>query len=176
MGKSAWVLRAIESLNSSGSWTGRTHVHKLLFVAKQLGGADVPFSYELYQYGPYSYELDSTIRDLQGVGLLEPVARAPGYGPSYIATEGWTRLLSGRGDLGDRQTKILNDVAASFGDMSSSDLEVVATCLWVEDVEGVRSEDGIVDRVRELKPRYKSPFIKSKLQDLRAIRSKLSSQ
>lgn len=46
-----WVAASINALNRAGSWTGRIHIHKLLFVLKSLGLADPPVRFELYQYG-----------------------------------------------------------------------------------------------------------------------------
>src|SRR4051812_27571202 len=82
----AWIAVAATSLRRTGSWTGRTHLHKHLFITQALKLADVPFEFELYHYGPYSFQLDSIVAEMEAFGELDKQYPKPGYGPSYQLT------------------------------------------------------------------------------------------
>ena len=77
----AWIAAATQSLANKGSWTGRTHLHKHLFITHALGLAVIPFDFELYHYGPYSFELDSVVAEMESFGEMEKRYRMVGYCP-----------------------------------------------------------------------------------------------
>lgn len=151
--REAWIANTVESLRRHGSWAGRIHIHKLLFVVKELGLADVPFDFELYHYGPYSFELDSAIEDMQLYGLLDRVFQHPGYGPKYALTQAGQSVAR---SPAFQQSPVVDRVAQFFGTKSSKDLELMATCLWVKRHGDARSlsEDEVIERVRIIKPKY----------------------
>ena len=166
-----WVLAAAEELNRNKSWTGRTHIHKLLFITKILRLAQPPFEFVVYDYGPYSFELDEEIINLEMVGHLDHSYRKPGYGPSYEPTlQG--RTMAAR--LPGEPTKAISRVARKLGESKSQELELLATCLWVERKEKVSTDEAIVSRVRELKPKYGKLEIQRKLKAARKLADSLA--
>ena len=159
----AWVTEAVRSLRNVKSWTGRIHVHKLLFISKILGLTEPPFHFELYQYGPYSFGLDSVIADMESEGVLSKEYPRAGYGPRYgLAPRAKSSLKAA-------DIKSLERVAGELQSQNSSDLELIATCLWVERRENVRDDEKVLGRVREIKPRYSESEIQEKLLTARAI-------
>lgn len=164
--REAWVASAIRELRRSGSWTGRIHVHKLLYLVSELGLAKPPFSFVLYQYGPYSYDLDAAIADMEMFGQIEKSFPKPGYGPRY----GVSDFGSASGPclaLADADAVVR--VARAFGNLDSQSLEVLATCVWVELKEGLKSDDAIVNRVKFLKPKYDESRIRLELRAARDL-------
>jgi uncharacterized protein YwgA len=173
MSESAWVLRAVDELRRNGSWTGRTHLHKLLFMADRLLDVAQPFQFELYRFGPYSYELDEHLRLLEGVGLVDREQRREGYGPSYVARQGWESAIAEHLSTGSTDLAKLARIAQELGSLKTADLEVIATCLWAARDEGISDDSAIVDRVLQLKPRYAREFVAEKLAHLKGICSEL---
>lgn len=50
--REVWVTETVRALQAAGSWTGRIHIHKTLFLAQALKlTSDVPFQFEMYHYG-----------------------------------------------------------------------------------------------------------------------------
>ncbi len=145
------MVAAIDALRSAGSWTGRIHVHKHLFITQVLGLAKPPFEFELYQYGPYSFGLDRKIAELEAYGMLTKEYEQPGYGARYMATEASKSLIK---KLPNKLQDLIRRVAEAVGQQDSKQLELIATCLWVERREGVRDEDKLAEVVRNIKPRY----------------------
>ena len=146
----AWVECAVSELREAGSWTGRIHIHKLLAILELAGAANPPFEFELYHYGPYSRELDTTIAEMEFFGQLSHEFPRPGYGPRYEVVDPASRDL----DLPDATA--IRKAARALGDRPSSDLELIATCLWLIKRERVSDKTQVVDRVAKLKPKYKN--------------------
>ena len=166
----AWVGAAAMTLSEAGSWTGRTHLHKQLFITGALGLADIPFEFELYHYGPYSFELDGVIAEMEAFGDLEKRYRQPGYGPSYEPTAFGKDAAA---ELSAREREIASTVAAKLACFDSSDLELIATCLYVEAIEEEREDAVIVQRVKEIKPKYSTSQIEYALRRERQLRAEL---
>lgn len=149
----AWVSSAVRLLREQGSWTGRFHIHKLLVVADLLGCASTPFRFELYRYGPYSFELDELIADMETFGFLSKDYERPGYGPRYSNTD---LAQEDATEIPPDDLEGLKLVAREFGSAGSKDLELIATSLWVIENEGVHDLSVIRSRVSDLK-RHRSP-------------------
>lgn len=165
-----WIAAAVAALNRCGSWTGRIHIHKHLYLTKALGLASPPFEFVLYQYGPYSYDLDSDIAQMELYGQLIKSYPSPGYGPRYTVSELGAEESE---QLPAEATAALHRIAESIGDSDSQALELQATCLWVQQQEKVSEDTAIVQRVRQLKPKYEEVRIRQELDTLKKLASKL---
>jgi len=163
-----WIHETVRALRQQGSWTGRIHVHKLLFMLGALRQAEVPFQFELYHYGPYSRDLDDEIACMEAFGDLARDYPRSGYGPQY-------------GVIGDCEAPRLSaaergaihTMAEQFGKKNSSELELIATCTWVERSEQIDSDEEIVARVSEVKPKYAQGDIEKQLAVAREIAAAL---
>jgi uncharacterized protein YwgA len=167
----AWVAAAVQALRERDSWTGRIHIHKLLFIANVLGLAKPPFKFELYQYGPYSFGLDAVIADMDLDGDISREYPKPGYGPRYELSEDGAAL---RTLLRDTDANAIKRVADQIQSLKGNDLELIATCLWAERKERVEGDEQIVARVREIKPKYSELEVRRSLASARAMTKSLS--
>lgn len=174
--QSAWILHAIDRLQRHGSWTGRIHLHKHLFLAKELLGLNHPFDFDLYKFGPYSFQLDSTILELETCGIISSESRAAGYGPSYSLAESMDSVLPTSLDLSEDEIASIESIAAMIGNKNSAALEVIATCQWAIGRENLDGDDDIISRVSELKPKYPREVIREHLSELRAMRKEIEVQ
>lgn len=159
-----WIHETVRALRRNGSWTGRIHVHKLLFMLKTLERAEVPFQFELYHYGPYSRNLDEDIACMEAFGELERNYPKSGYGPQYGVID--DHHAPG---LSSDECDAISAMARLFGDKNSSNLELIATCTWVERVEKISSDSEIIDRVSQVKPKYNRTEIEQQLAAARWI-------
>jgi uncharacterized protein YwgA len=87
------LLDLIESLKSKGSWCGETHVQKSTFFLQAMTGVDIGFEFTLYKYGPYSFDLNSTLASLQAATLLK-LESTPPYGSMLSPAPEWAHLKS----------------------------------------------------------------------------------
>lgn len=169
--RQAWVATAIDQLRENQSWTGRVHIHKLLYIAKELGLAAVPFEFELYHYGPYSFDLDAEIEEMQMYGQVAAEYPSPGYGPKYRLVSTGIELLK---QLSGSNREQVGRVAKHLGPRNSRDLELLATCLWVKRREPSQcGSEAIVERVRQLKPRYTPDQVRAALVEAEQTASNL---
>lgn len=168
--RAPWITAAALALNKHGSWTGRMHLHKHLFVTQVLGLARPPFEFVLYDYGPYSFDLDREIVDLEMMNHLARSYPQPGYGPRYEPTaHGFAHVNS----LPESDRDAINRVAKQFGNRKAQDLELIATCLWVERKEDITDDDALVTKIQKIKPKYDEPTIRDALANARALRDAL---
>lgn len=149
--RTLWVTETVRVLRGANSWTGRIHIHKALVLGELLGLLDTPFEFEIYRYGPYSFDLDSEIAEMETSGLLTKDYVQPNYGPKYSNSSLAADLIDKLDD--DARARLLR-IASQIGSWRSQDLELVSTCLWVQRREGVTSSPDVVKRVQALKPHY----------------------
>jgi uncharacterized protein len=50
---------------------GKTKLHKMIFLGKEEENLDMGFTFEKYNYGPYSFELTEALNSLESLGLIE---------------------------------------------------------------------------------------------------------
>lgn len=171
MSSTLWVLHAIECLNDKGSWTGRVHIHKLLYITKELLTEKVPFSFELYRFGPYSFDLDEHLRDLATFGAVSATIVDEGYGPKHEVSAAAKPILThDHGSFSRDQLHSLQRAANAIGNRPSGDLELIATCLWVEREENIVDPDKVIARVKVIKPRYDIETIANQYDSLQSLK------
>jgi hypothetical protein len=110
--------------------------------------------------GPYSRLLDSLIADMETEGEIERSYPQPGYGPKYrLSDESFSPKV-----LSEHELRNLEAAASALRSYDSKQLELIATCLWVEHQEAVQGDEAVIERVREIKPKYKTAQIDSMLR------------
>lgn len=171
MNTEAWALFATEELSKHNDWVGRTHIHKVLFLAQDLLGINVPAEFRLYHYGPYSFDVDAAIQDLRVCGLLSVERLREDYGPRYHAAPWWEDVVQSKPSPEDRRK--LEALAAMLGNRRASELEIIATCAWAKLREKFTKDEAIVNRVHQLKPKYSLEEIKNGLGELTSIQNSL---
>jgi len=168
--KEEWVIEALKTLKQSGQWSGRFRAHKTLFLVEALGLAKPPFEFELYQYGPYSFDLDATFVALEAEGRITSSYPKPGYGAMYkVASESQSQQLTGD----DRSA--IEQASNKLCRLSTNDVELVATCVYAQRRLGASDDDAIVDIVGKIKPKYEKPEIREALIKTRKIQAELKS-
>ncbi len=164
--RAPWVVAAARALKKNGSWTGRVHLHKHLFVTQVLRLANPPFGFLLYDYGPYSFDLDREIIELELTGRLGRWYPQPGFGPQYEPT---AQGLALEASLDSASRDAIDRTAQALGARKAQELELIATCLWVEKIEQIRDDENLIPRVRQIKPKYGEVAVRSALEDTRAL-------
>ncbi len=157
----SWVAATVSALNREESWTGRVHVHKTLFIMETLGLATSPFYFDLYRYGPYSFDLDERISDMECYGYLTKTYPEPGYGPKYSCSQLGEMAAK---ELTATEASSVNRVATKLGSLKSGDLELIATCLWAEQIEKLKQRKAVIAWVGNVKPKYSREQIEAALE------------
>ena len=161
----------VQMLNEAESWTGRMHIHKLLYFAQELLGLDSEYEFVLYQRGPYSFELDADIRSLRSIGAVDITPKPPPYGPSYGVTD-LGKVLGKPSPVGDPMVAKLRELAKELGPRHATELELLATTLYVLSNERPESDKATVARVLSLKPQFSEDQAENALQQVKQIRER----
>lgn len=163
------VALAIRMLNEVGSWTGRMHIQKLVYLAERLLDLDTDYEFVLYQRGPYSFDLDEDIRLLRSIQAVD-IVPSPPYGPKYMLTRSG-ESLAGQSPIPSQKAEKLRQLAGLLGAKPARDLELLATCLYVIG-EAERSDEEAIERVRGLKPHFTAATVNGGLQEVRDLQQR----
>jgi len=164
------LVSVVQMLNEAGSWTGRMHIHKLLYFAQELLGLESDYEFVLYQRGPYSFDLDADIRSLRSIGAVDITPKPP-YGPSYSVTDLGT-VLGKRAPVTEQMVAKLRALASELGPKQARDLELLATTLYVLKEETPESDKATVERVLSLKPQFPEDEAENALQQMKQIQAR----
>ena len=148
----AALLLLVDNLREAGSWAGRTHIQKSVYLLKELHGVDLGYDFTLYKHGPYSFELDAEIEALRLVEGLSYEITSSGYGPRYAVGQAGRSLITAS-DLPPGHIAALKEVAQTVRALDVHWLECVSTVVWCG---GARadgpSQDELAERVQGMKP------------------------
>lgn len=146
------LLDLVEKLNRAGSWSGETHIQKAIYFLSFLRNLDLGYSFVLYKYGPYSFDLKSELTLLEATGILEKKESLP-YGSHFSNGE---HASSFRTLVSSSSQEYLQDIDWTidtfFKDHDNvSELERHATALYaLKNFEG--TPDELAGRIHQIKP------------------------
>ena len=166
------LASVIQMLNEAGSWTGRMHIHKLLYFAQELLGLNSRYEFILYQRGPYSFDLDADIRSLRSIGAVDITPKPP-YGPSYGVTA-LGEVLDKPSPVEEQMAAKLRELAKEVGPKRADELELLATTLYVLNNERPESDKATVARVLSLKPQFSEDQAENAIQQVSQIQARFS--
>lgn len=148
------VLAAVDQrLAAEGSWCGETHLQKAVYFLQTLLDVPTDFHYILYKFGPFSRELRAELATMRADGFLELVPRPQPYGPTLDVTPSAEHQLVARWPKTlKRHAPGLDFVAKQLGHLGVSDLERLATALWVLRELPDAKRDEQAARLHEIKP------------------------
>lgn len=149
--KHAFILAVIESLRRQGSWTGKTHVQKALSLLRDSGKAQVPFDFVLYKHGPYSFDVEAELEQMQSYGAVAVDPNPAGYGVRLEPAE-MAEFVRGEEPLSEAEKKAIVDVCRFVGTRTAAELERLATASWIRRQERVSQPAEVAKRLHALKP------------------------
>jgi len=166
----ALVTYVIGRLEERG-WSGRTRIQKIVYFGQALFDIPSPYEFKIYQYGPYSPQLDSDIQLATFMGWVTTRSHEPTYGPTYHITESGEGLIEGlHPSLAEVKPRI-DRVVGLLGRFKAKTLELLATALYIEATQPEANREEIISIVRALKPYFRKRSINSAIDALEKIRS-----
>jgi len=153
---------AIVSLvNMSRMKLGKIQLQKLVYFA-QNAGLPLKYKFEIYHYGPYSFELSNDLGSLDALEIVNIQSDPSGYGFNISLGK-----FADRFTLKGKFQKTIDAVIEQFGANSTAELEVKATIHFVSSV--VSGKKLVLQKVQALKPRFTKEFIKMSYSDLKQM-------
>lgn len=128
--KASVIAEMLDRMVANNSWAGETHLQKCLFFLQNMRGVPTGYVFQLYRYGPFSFDLRDELVHLQGDGLVLLSPRPYPYGPTLVASDLSQHLRKHFKRTLGRYTKDIDFVADRFGEMTAGELEKFATAYY----------------------------------------------
>lgn len=169
MSKELRVAAIVALVQTARARLGKTQVQKLVYFAQECG-VPLNYRYEIYHYGPYSFELSHDLGSLDSLGVLKVESDPLKLGFDISAGK-----FAEKFKLEARYQKKIEKVIGQFGSNSAAQLEVQATIHFVRSVlkshvPPDKARMQVIQKVRALKPRFTDDFVKSCYSDLEQAR------
>lgn len=150
--RKALLAHLVERLREQGSWCGETHVQKACYLLQEAAAVPTGFSFVLYKYGPFAFDLRDELTHMKAEGLLGFEVQPAPYGPKLTATPRGQRLIERLGQRLDRFSEAVDWVAEELGSKGAGSLEALATAVMMAKRHPGASEDELVEHLRSAKP------------------------
>jgi len=146
-----------KEMNLHDSWCGETHLQKAVFVLQELLGAKTEYNFILYKHGPFSFEVRDDLSLMRANGLIDVIVRDPQYGPSYVPTAFAEVFLARFPRTVAAHLVPARFVAENLGPKNVSELERIATALFIRKHSKVKSRERRAEELVRLKPHISGP-------------------
>jgi len=143
-------MATVEELKAHGSWTGKTHVQKSIFLLQAAATMDVPFQFVLYKHGPYSFELEAEMEQMMSYDAIS-ASSVPGYGVMLNASNNQS-VIKRAVTISAHDLSAIKDVCTFVGTRQVSELERLATAAWIRTHDGIKTREAVAVRLHSLKP------------------------
>lgn len=150
--RAAIVVALVKRLRAQDSWTGETHVQKAVYFLQRLLGVPTGWSFTLYKFGPFSFELRDELTEMRADSFLNLEPQRRPYGPRLSDGSGSEPLLNRRNETVAQYESALDFIAERLGPMGVGQLERIATALYVTDELGLTTDDERAAAINNLKP------------------------
>ncbi|BAS27991.1 hypothetical protein [Limnochorda pilosa] len=168
----SFVVALIQELNDGGSWSGSTHVQKCSFFIQHLCGLPMGYSFVIYHYGPYSFDLEEELAIMRWQGLVKVEPDPGGYGVHYQVGAAFP---GGGPEISDEHRQVIHRAVGHLGQRHVRDLELLATTYYLQKgLDGKeRDEPSTVEAVLALKPHFNEAEVGVALRELAELEAAL---
>jgi uncharacterized protein YwgA len=152
--RNAVILSLVEALLQRDSWCGETHIQKTTYFLQELLNVPLGFEYILYKHGPFSFDLSDELMAMRADEIIQLKSRPP-YGPSIIPGSNSDRLKQLFPKTIQKYKEEVEFVAVEIGTYGVSELERLATALYVtlnDTTPGHEEIEERASRINKIKP------------------------
>ncbi len=150
----AMVSAIISKLNERGCEPGKTTIQKLVFFGQMAYNLPIEYSFEPYNYGPYSFELANDLENMEYKGILN-VDYNPIIGFKIRRTE---KALQDAVILSDTINETIMKLITDWGHSTPKELELFSTFLYIykQETRGGQkiSSADLIGKVRKIKYKH----------------------
>jgi len=146
----AIILKIIESLQANGSWTGKTHIQKSIFLFQETTPVDKLFTFVLYKHGPYSFEIEDELEQMKSYAAIS--IKAVGQVGVELKPSVNAAYVEDHAALSSTERQNIEKIGEFVGAKNVMELERIATTVWVRSREGLTDSTAVAARVHALKP------------------------
>lgn len=160
----------VKKLDEKRHYFGKVVIQKVFYFLKTHSKLPLPYEFYFYHFGPYSDLLKRDLDMMQLFGLIE-IKEDPqkmGYEIIRVEREPTKECEKDAESFIQKNIKDINKIIETFGSAEPADLELLATIHYVfEKTKGLctepeRHEQLVLEKVKELKPKFPPEVIKEK--------------
>lgn len=170
--RSAIVATLVKECRARGSFCGETMVQKSVFFLQELLKVPLQFDFQLYIYGPFSFELQRHLSSMMADDML--TVRPLEYGSAFEPGEHLSYLEKHAAPTIAAHSPAINFVLGHLAGRGVKQLERVATALFFTVTTG-DSVEGRVARIREVKPHITAEEAQKAVEEVDSLRRQLPS-
>jgi uncharacterized protein YwgA len=148
--RSAIIATLVKESRERNAFCGETFVQKSVYFLQELLQVPCGFEYQLYIYGPFSFELQGHLGSMRADDMLGITSFD--YGTTFEPGEQYTFLESNLGRTIATYRKAVEFVVQHLAGWNVKQLERVATALYFTVTADESSRDQRVAMIREVKP------------------------
>ena len=149
-------LAILHNVTSQLKDTGKIRLQKLAYFLQEALGIPTKYRFRMHHYGPYAEALETHLSRLNFTGYVDIQPDSQGHGVHITSIddpeEEWIELLHPYRELIDRGIE-------TFRSWSTPRLELAATIHFVNKLQPDIPAEGILARVKSLKPKLGESYI-----------------
>ena len=169
--KAALIVEMLDRMIQEGSWAGETHLQKCVFFLQNMRNVPIGYEFQLYRYGPFSFDLRDDLVQLQAESMVELLPRSPSYGSSLAPSTTSLLLRKHYPRTLKRYQDEISFVADHFGSLNASDLGRLATAYYFYLKDCNSSNEEIGKMVNNVKSYISVPEGADAAKQIRSIAS-----
>ena len=164
------ILSLIDNLKKKGSWCGETHIQKATYFLQELFDIPLGFEFILYKHGPFSFDLSDELTAMRADMLLRIQPQPRPYGPSLVPSNGSKSLKEHFPNTLRKYNSSIQFVANKFRDRGVSELERLATALYVTQENNAKGSSELrAQYITELKPHVSMEEARAAIKEIDEI-------
>jgi uncharacterized protein YwgA len=170
--RSAIVATLVKECRIRKSFCGETMVQKSVFFLQELLGVPLGFDFQLYIYGPFSFELQRHLSSMMADDMI--AVRSLEYGSTFEPGEQVAYLEKHNATAIAEHHDAVDFVVEHLAGRGVKQLERLATALYFTVTTEGTSVEGRAAKIREVKPHITAEEAQKAVEEVDRWRSELA--
>lgn len=170
--RSAIVATLVKDCRARNGFCGETMVQKSVFVMQELLKVPLGFDFQLYIYGPYSFELQHHLGSMMADDMI--AVQPTEYGATFEPGEQIAYLETHTAKTIDEHRNAVEFVVRHLAGRGVKQLERVATALYFTVTTDDTSVEGRSKKIREVKPHVSADEAQKAVEEVDRWRKELA--
>jgi len=161
------IAKVVSLMKEKHGDLGKIQLQKLIYFL-QVFGLELQYKYQIYHYGPFSFDLSGDIDRLETLKVIDIQPDKDGYGFHIRGGKFLGEVISESSKKYEECIVTIEQVVEKFGGFAASQLELFATIHFVNKVLGDQGNNHspIIKCVSELKPKFTEQQIEDGIEEL----------
>ncbi len=148
--QAAVLAEFVDKLHKKKIWCNEAYLQKAVYLLQGMMKLPLGFKFFLYMYGPFSSDLGTEFASLRADGILS--RELNGDYPGLVPTQRLAFFHRNFSKTLERHGSSLDFFVTSVAKLTPSELERIATSLYVKREQPRASESDQISRIQEIRP------------------------